>query len=88
LTGTVDVSFDAGLSEQTAHTYLDWLQVDGCHLTQRAPDIVATRIKRADRRPQGGNLNLVGVRDDLDANVAVLEHQYRGQAHRGCAAVR
>jgi hypothetical protein len=43
------------------------------------PCIVAARIKRADRRPQGWDLNLSLVRDDLDrAAVAVLEHQFPG----------
>jgi hypothetical protein len=42
---------------------------------------VAARIERADRRPQGWDLNL--VRDDLDAAVvAVLEHQFPGPGTR------
>jgi hypothetical protein len=40
------------------------------------PDIVAARIKRADRRPQGWDLNLSRVRHDLDdADLAVLERR-------------
>ena len=43
------------------------------------PGIVAARIKRADRRPQGWDLNLSLVRDDRDdATVGVLEHQFPG----------
>jgi hypothetical protein len=43
------------------------------------PGIVAARIKRADRRPQGWDLDLSLARHDLDdATVAVLEHQFPG----------
>ena len=46
--------------------------------------IVAARIKRADHRPQGWDLHLNLVRDDLDSvAVAVLEHQPR----QSCSAV-
>src|SRR5262249_45603958 len=47
------------------------------------PGIVAARIKRADRRPQGWDLNLSLVRHDLDdATVAVLERQFPGLGAR------
>jgi hypothetical protein len=40
------------------------------------PNIVAARIKRVDRRPQGWDLNLSLVRDYLGAAAAVLDHQF------------
>jgi Helix-turn-helix domain len=67
-----------GLSERTVRTCLDRLEAEGI-ISPCDPDIVAARIKRADRRPQGWDLNLSLVRDDLDdAAVAVLEHQFLG----------
>ena len=78
-----------GLSERTVRTCLDRLEAEGI-IRPCDPDIVAARIKRADRRPQGWTLNLTLVRDDLDdAAIAVLEHQFPWaghEAHRGCAA--
>ena len=69
-----------GLSERTIRTCLDRLQAEGI-LSPCDPDIVAARIKRADRRPQGWDLNLSLVRHDLDgAAVAVLDHQFPGIA--------
>jgi Helix-turn-helix domain len=75
-----------GLSERTVRTCLDRLEaariVSPCD-----PGIVAARIKRADRRPQGWNLNLTLVRDDLgDAAIAALEHQFPGLGMRLTAA--
>jgi hypothetical protein len=65
-----------GLSERTLRTCLDRLQAEGI-VSPCDPDIVAARIKRADRRPQGWDLKLGLVRDDLeDDAVAVLEHQF------------
>ena len=65
-----------GLSERTVRTCLDRLAAAGI-ISPCDPGIVAARIKRADRRPQGWDLNLSLVRDDLDeAAVAVLEHQF------------
>jgi hypothetical protein len=67
-----------GLSERTVRTCLDRLEAAGIILPCD-PDIVAARIKRADRRPQGWNLNLSLVRGDLDdAAVAVPQHQLPG----------
>jgi hypothetical protein len=64
-----------GLSERTVRTCLDRLAAAGI-ISPCDPGIVAARIKRADRRPQGWDLNLSLVRDDLDdAALAVLEHQ-------------
>ena len=54
-----------GLSERTVRTCLDRLEAVGV-ITPCDPDIVAARIKRADRRPQGWDLNLTLVRDDRD----------------------
>jgi Helix-turn-helix domain len=75
-----------GLSERTVRTCLDRLQAAGI-VSPCDPGIVAARIKRADRRPQGWNLNLALVRDDLDdAVIAVLEHQFPGLGIRLAAA--
>jgi Helix-turn-helix domain len=71
-----------GLSERTVRTCLDRLQAESI-ISPCDPDIVAARIKRADRRPQGWDLNLGLVRNDPDdADVAVLEHQFPGIAAR------
>ena len=75
-----------GLSERTIRTCLDRLQAEGI-LSPCDPDIVAARIKRADRRPQGWDLNLSLVRHDLDA-AAVLDHQFPGLAARLAAAAQ
>jgi Helix-turn-helix domain len=75
-----------GLSERTVRTCLDRLAAEGI-IASCDPDIIAARIKRADRRPQGWDLNLSLVRDDLaDAAVAVLEHQFPGLGSRLTAA--
>ena len=75
-----------GLPERTVRTCLDRLQAE-CIISPCDPDIVAARIKRADRRPQGWDLNLSLVRGDLDdAAVAVLEHQFPGLGIRLAAA--
>ena len=67
-----------GLSERTVRTCLDRLEAAGI-ISPGDPDIVAARIKRADRRPQGWDLNLSLVRHDLDnAAVAVLDRQLPG----------
>ena len=77
-----------GLSERTVRTCLDRLEAEGIILPCD-PDIVAARIKRADRRPQGWNLNLSMVRDDLDdAVIALLEHQFPGLDLRLAAAAQ
>jgi hypothetical protein len=77
-----------GLSERTVRTCLDRLQAEDI-ISPCDPDIVAARIKRADRRPQGWNLNLALVRDDLDDGaVAVLEHQFPGLGARLAAAAQ
>ena len=66
-----------GLSERTARTCLDRLAAEGI-IWPYDPGIVAARIKRADRPPQGWDLNLNLVRH-LDAPaVAVLDRQLPG----------
>jgi hypothetical protein len=71
-----------GLSERTVRTCLDRLEAAGI-VSPCDPGIVAARIKRADRRRQGWNLNLSLVRDDLDdAAIAVVEHQFPGLSIR------
>jgi Helix-turn-helix domain len=77
-----------GLSERTVRRCLDRLAGGGI-ISPCDPGIVAARIKRADRRPQGWDLNLSLVRHDLDdAAVAVLEHQFPGLGGRLAAAAR
>ncbi len=77
-----------GLSERTVRTCLDRLEAEGI-ISPCDPDIVAARIKRADRRPQGWDLNLSLARDDLDAAaVAVLEHHFPGLGSRLAAVVQ
>jgi Helix-turn-helix domain len=74
-----------GLAERTVRTCLDRLAAAGI-IAPCDPGIVAARIKRADRRPQGWDLNLSLVRDDLDkAAIAVLDHQFPGLGANGQA---
>jgi Helix-turn-helix domain len=76
-----------GLAERTVRTCLHRLAAEGI-IAPCDPDIVAARIKRADRRPQGWDLNLSLVRDDLDtADLAVLEHQFPGLGGRLAASM-
>jgi hypothetical protein len=71
-----------GLSERTVRTCVARLEPSDI-IPPSDPDIVAARIKRADGRPQGWDLNLSLVRNDLhDADVAVLEHQFPGLGAR------
>jgi len=77
-----------GLSERTVRTCLDRLAAEDI-ISPCDPDIVAARIKRADRRPQGWDLNLALVSEDLDdVAVAVLEHQFPGLGSRLAAAAK
>ena len=75
-----------GLSERTVRSCLD--RLEACGLIRPCdPEIVAARIKRADRRPQGWDLDLTQVREDLtEAEVAVLERQFPGLAARLAAS--
>ena len=71
-----------GLSERTVRTCLDRLAAEGI-ISPCDPGIVAARIKRADRRPQGWDLNLSLIRDDLtEADLAALGHHFPGLAAR------
>ena len=70
------------LSERTVRTALDRLEQAGL-LKPCAPEIIAARIRRADRRPQGWDLDLTRVRDDLDdRDIAALERQFPGLRDR------
>ncbi len=70
------------LSERTVRTALDRLEADGI-IRPCDPAIVAAKIKRADQRPQGWDLAMHLVRDDLDAeDLAVLERQFPGLTAR------
>jgi hypothetical protein len=74
------------LSERTIRTALDRLEADGV-IRPCNPAIVAAHIQRADKRPQGWNLNLRLLRDDLaDDSIAALEGQYPGLTSRVQAA--
>ena len=67
-----------GLSERTVRTCLERLEAAGI-VSPCDPGIVAARIKRADRRPQGSNWNMSLTATHLeDAAIAVLEHQFPG----------
>jgi hypothetical protein len=71
-----------GLAERTVRTCLDRLAAAGI-IAPCDPGIVAARIKRADRRPQGWDLDLSLARHDLDdVALAVLEHQFPGLGAR------
>ena len=77
-----------GLSERTVRTCLDRLEAAGI-MSPCDPGIVAARIKRADRRPQGWDLSLGMVRDDLaEADIVKLERQFPGLAARLAAMAR
>src|SRR5258708_1111651 len=68
-----------GLSERTVRTCLDRLEAAAI-ISVCDPDIVAARIKRADRRPQGWGPSLSLVwRDPDEADGAVLEHRAPGR---------
>jgi hypothetical protein len=74
-----------GLSERTVQTALDRLKSDGI-IRPCDPAIVAAKIKRADRRPQGWDLAMHLLRDDLDdEDLAVLERQFPGLTARVAA---
>jgi DNA-binding transcriptional ArsR family regulator len=74
------------LSERTVRNALDRLEEAGL-ITPCAPEIIAARIRRADRRPQGWDLGLTQVRNDLDDDdIAKLERQYPGLRARIMAA--
>lgn len=75
-----------GLSERTVRSCLDRLEASGL-IRPCDPAVVAAKIKRADRRPQGWDLDLAQVRADFDATeLQVLEHQFPGLRARIAAA--
>ncbi len=70
-----------GLSERTVRTCLDRLEAEGI-IAPCDPDIIAARIKRADRRPKGWDLDLGLVRGDL--GVAAPDGQSPGRPGGAC----
>jgi hypothetical protein len=71
-----------GLSERTVRACLGRLEAAGL-IRPCDPAVVAARIKRADRRPKGWDLDLSLVGDDLaEDDVAALEGQFPGLAAR------
>jgi hypothetical protein len=75
-----------GLSERTVRTYLDRLETADV-IIPCDPEVVAAKIKRADRRPQGRDLNLTLIRTDLgDAEPQSPENQFPGLQARLAAA--
>jgi hypothetical protein len=71
-----------GLSERTVRACLGRLEAAGL-IRPCDPAVVAARIKRADRRPRGWDLDLSRIRNDLaEEDVAALEHQFVGLAAR------
>jgi len=73
------------LSERTVRTALDRLEADSI-IQPCDPAVVAAKIKRADQRPQGWDLAMHLVRDDLDdEDLAALERQFPGLTARVAA---
>jgi hypothetical protein len=70
------------LSERTVRTALDRLETEGI-IRPCDPTVVAAKIKRADQRPQGWDLAMHLVRDDLDdEDLAALDRQFPGLTAR------
>jgi hypothetical protein len=75
-----------GLSERNVRRCLDRLEAAAI-ISPCDPQIVAARIKRADRRPQGWDLSLSVLPDDLDqADAAALDRRLPGRRARSPAA--
>ena len=74
------------LSERTVRTALD--RLESARMTMPcAPEIIAARMRRADRRPQGRDLDVSLIRDDLTyAEIAGLKRQFPGLRERIAAA--
>ena len=71
-----------GLAERTVRACLSRLEAAGV-ISLCDPAIIAARIRRADRRPRGWDLNLARIRGDLtQAEIALLERQFPGLAAR------
>lgn len=74
------------LSERTVRTALDGLEAEGT-IRPCDPAVIAAKIKRADQRPQGWDLPMHLIRDDLDDDdLAALETQFPGLTARVRAA--
>lgn len=74
-----------GLSDRTVRTCLDRLKTEGI-IRPCDPDIVAARIKHADRRPKGWDLDLTQIRADLtQTEVTTPDRQFRGRPARAAA---
>ena len=70
------------LSERTVRTALDRLEAEGT-IQPCDPAVVAAKIKRADHRPQGWDLSMQLIRDDLEEeDLAALENQFPGLTAR------
>ena len=70
------------LSERTVRTALDRLEAGGI-IRPCDPAIVAAKIKRAGQRPQGWDLAMHLVRDDLnEEDLTILERQFPGLTAR------
>lgn len=70
------------LAKRTVQTALDRLEAGGI-IRPCDPAVVAAKIKRADRRPQGWDLATHLIRGDLDAgDLAALERQFPGLTAR------
>jgi hypothetical protein len=70
------------LSERTVRTALHRLAAEGI-IRSCDPAVIAAKIKRADQRPQGWDLAMHLIRDDLDeADLAALEPQFPGRTAR------
>jgi len=77
-----------GLSERTVRACLGRLEAAGL-IRPSDPAVVAARIRRADRRPKGWDLDLTRIRVDLaEDEMAVLERQFPGLAARLVASAR
>jgi hypothetical protein len=76
----------ARLSVRCVRTALDRLEEAGV-IAPCDPAIIAARIRRGDRRPQGWNLNTSLIRDDLtDDDLTDLERLFPGLRQRVAAA--
>ena len=72
--------------ERTVRTALDRLEAAGI-IRPCDPAVVAAKVKRRDRRPQGWDLDMSLIRDDPDAeDLAALENQFPGLTARAAAA--
>lgn len=70
------------LSERTVRTALDRLEAAGV-ITSSDPAVIAAKIKRGGYRPQGWDLAMRLVRDDLDDDdLHALDGQFPGLAER------